>query len=406
MERKSIGQFIAALRKANGLTQQQIADRLNVSNKAVSRWERDECAPDLSLIPAIAEMFNVTCDELLKGERIAVDTPTEKSEPKVDKQIKALVNRSASHFKSFIWISLALSVVGLVCMLGISYGFYRPVIGFAVMLLFESAAFVTAVISVNKMKEIKTDNELFEKADISLIEKYNDTLASYSYTAFFASFAGIPLALPLLLTVSNYVESVLSFKSYFPYFIGIALTLAIVFLKYINPYTAWLTGEASASIEPSPAARKIRAMNLLQMGMVLLAGALFIIAPYFSQPHDGFSGFDIVILSGLVCLAAVIVTFIIFMVRQKDERKKFLLPGIRNILLIPSAFIIEKMHDCSWEYYGPAEGYDVSLLEKYDVWQTEYFWYALQWVFLAFIVFALIDIVLQRMFSLLNEELE
>ena len=70
MSKNSIGQFIAALRKANGMTQQNVADRLNVSNKAVSRWERDECAPDISLIPALAEMFGVTCDELLKGERI------------------------------------------------------------------------------------------------------------------------------------------------------------------------------------------------------------------------------------------------------------------------------------------------------------------------------------------------
>ena len=70
MAENTIGQFIAALRKANGLTQQDVADRLNVSNKAVSRWERDECAPDLSVIPALAEMFGVTCDELLKGKRI------------------------------------------------------------------------------------------------------------------------------------------------------------------------------------------------------------------------------------------------------------------------------------------------------------------------------------------------
>ena len=68
MAKSSIGQFLAALRKANGMTQQEIADRLHVSNKAVSRWERDECAPDLSLIPALAEIFGVTCDELLKGQ--------------------------------------------------------------------------------------------------------------------------------------------------------------------------------------------------------------------------------------------------------------------------------------------------------------------------------------------------
>lgn len=72
MANKSIGQFIAALRKTNGLTQQEVAERLNVSNKAVSRWERDECYPDLSAIPALAEMFGVTCDELLKGERILI----------------------------------------------------------------------------------------------------------------------------------------------------------------------------------------------------------------------------------------------------------------------------------------------------------------------------------------------
>ena len=69
MERKTIGSFICVLRKANGLTQRELADKLGISDKAVSRWERDETAPDLSLIPAIAEIFGVSSDELLRGER-------------------------------------------------------------------------------------------------------------------------------------------------------------------------------------------------------------------------------------------------------------------------------------------------------------------------------------------------
>ena len=85
MEKKTMGEFISVLRKANGLTQQEVADRLNVSNKAVSRWERDECAPDITLIPALAEMFQVTCDELLKGERINKTVQREKTELKVEK---------------------------------------------------------------------------------------------------------------------------------------------------------------------------------------------------------------------------------------------------------------------------------------------------------------------------------
>ena len=64
MEKKTIGQFIAALRKANGMTQKELAEQLSVSDKSVSRWERDESAPDLSLIPVIAEIFGVTSDEI------------------------------------------------------------------------------------------------------------------------------------------------------------------------------------------------------------------------------------------------------------------------------------------------------------------------------------------------------
>ena len=69
MEKKTIGKFIAVLRKANGLTQADLAEKLFVSDKTVSRWERDESTPDLELIPVIADLFGVTSDELLRGER-------------------------------------------------------------------------------------------------------------------------------------------------------------------------------------------------------------------------------------------------------------------------------------------------------------------------------------------------
>ena len=93
MEKKTIGAFIAALRKANGLTQRELAEKLNVSDKAVSRWERDEALPDLSLIPVLAEIFNVTCDELLKGQRIDPEAQIpEKAAVQKEKQIRNLLN--------------------------------------------------------------------------------------------------------------------------------------------------------------------------------------------------------------------------------------------------------------------------------------------------------------------------
>ena len=68
MEKKTIGKLIAALRKVNGMTQKELGDLLYVSDKTISRWERDESVPDLQLIPVIAEIFGITTDELLRGE--------------------------------------------------------------------------------------------------------------------------------------------------------------------------------------------------------------------------------------------------------------------------------------------------------------------------------------------------
>ena len=90
MEKRTIGQFIAALRKASGMTQKELAEKLNVSDKAVSRWERDESAPDLSLIPVIAEIFGVTSDEILRGERACAKEPA--AEGNSEKGRKQIIN--------------------------------------------------------------------------------------------------------------------------------------------------------------------------------------------------------------------------------------------------------------------------------------------------------------------------
>lgn len=69
MEKQTIGQFLSALRRSNGYTQQEVAEKLGVSNKTVSCWERDSSYPDISMIPAIAELYGVTCDEILRAKR-------------------------------------------------------------------------------------------------------------------------------------------------------------------------------------------------------------------------------------------------------------------------------------------------------------------------------------------------
>ena len=65
--KSGIGEFLSILRKSKGLTQQEVADALGVSNKTVSSWETGASCPDIGMLHAIAELFGVTCDELLRG---------------------------------------------------------------------------------------------------------------------------------------------------------------------------------------------------------------------------------------------------------------------------------------------------------------------------------------------------
>ena len=119
MEAKTMGSFIAALRKANGMTQKDLAEKLNVSDKSVSRWERDEGAPDLSLIPVIAEVFGITCDELLRGERRPESqrqepVAEEPLTPKADKQRQRLLKAALTKYRSRTLVAAAVAFLGLI----------------------------------------------------------------------------------------------------------------------------------------------------------------------------------------------------------------------------------------------------------------------------------------------------
>ena len=128
MEAKTMGSFLAALRKAAGMTQRELAEQLHVSDKAVSRWERDECAPDLALIPVIAEIFSVTCDELLRGGR---DRGDQTGDPaKADKQRQWILRKTRSKFIGHTLLALLGPALGAAAAAGAVLSFQRAVLGF------------------------------------------------------------------------------------------------------------------------------------------------------------------------------------------------------------------------------------------------------------------------------------
>ena len=86
MDLIKIGKYIASKRKALGLTQAQLAEKLGMSSKSVSKWERGRGFPDISLIETLAETLQVSVPELLSGEQIIN------------------VNRSANLLKSKLYV--------------------------------------------------------------------------------------------------------------------------------------------------------------------------------------------------------------------------------------------------------------------------------------------------------------
>ena len=69
MDQIKIGRFIAAIRRERGMTQRELAEAMNLSNRTISKWECGDGLPELANVLPLCELLGVTADELLRGER-------------------------------------------------------------------------------------------------------------------------------------------------------------------------------------------------------------------------------------------------------------------------------------------------------------------------------------------------
>ena len=112
MDQQKIGSFLKELRKEKDITQEQLAEKLNVSRRTVSRWETGSNLPDLDLMIEMADYYQVDLRELLNGER--------KSEP-MNKELKETVLQVAEYSNAekkrstkMVQIYLSLGILGLI----------------------------------------------------------------------------------------------------------------------------------------------------------------------------------------------------------------------------------------------------------------------------------------------------
>jgi len=209
LEKKTIGRFISVLRKAKGMTQKELGDMLFVSDKTVSRWECDESTPELSLIPAIAEIFGITADELLRGERNRNEEYNDndsdiKRKAKSNKQFKLMLHERRKKFANLSLISVGLSFLGLIsaviCDLVFSYG----LLGFCL----ASAFFISAIIcqiSFTVSLRLLSDEDEAEYRE--MINETNTNMVKLTVKILFGILSAWAFCLPLAVITLLYFDA-------------------------------------------------------------------------------------------------------------------------------------------------------------------------------------------------------
>lgn len=101
MDQEKIGKFIFELRKEKKMTQQELADKIGVTDRAISKWENGRGMPDLSLMKPLCDVLGITLNELISGERIEKKELQKKSEENILKTIN-YSNKKTKFFKIFL----------------------------------------------------------------------------------------------------------------------------------------------------------------------------------------------------------------------------------------------------------------------------------------------------------------
>ena len=123
MEQTRVGQFITKKRKEKNLTQEQLAERLNVSNKTVSKWECGKCMPDYSLVEALCKELDISIGELLEGKEYEKDTQATQND-QLMKLVKDIEQLKKEKVIPRLYVSALILVV-----IGIALSFLSTIFG-------------------------------------------------------------------------------------------------------------------------------------------------------------------------------------------------------------------------------------------------------------------------------------
>ncbi len=113
MNQIKIGRFIAECRKKANLTQMQLAEKLDITDKAVSKWERGITMPDTSIMLELCGILGISVNELLSGEKINMENINQKNEQLLLEITNELEKKNKTIWNA-MWTIMAVSIIGLI----------------------------------------------------------------------------------------------------------------------------------------------------------------------------------------------------------------------------------------------------------------------------------------------------
>lgn len=146
----SIGERLINLRKSKNLSQEQVADKLNVTRQTISKWETDQSMPDLDKIVPICELFDISTDELLSGNKSADTQEKEEDQTTIRKKKSMGIGLGVlGYFIAIAWIMISIPVMRM-----------NPIVSSAIFLLICGlATFAIIYTCINYKVEHKERHE-------------------------------------------------------------------------------------------------------------------------------------------------------------------------------------------------------------------------------------------------------
>ena len=112
MDQLKIGRFIAECRKQKNLTQMQLSEKLGITDKAISKWERGIAMPDSSIMLELCDILGISVNELLSGEKISMENNNQNNEQLLFDMAKELEQKNKTVWKS-MWVIMIISMTAL-----------------------------------------------------------------------------------------------------------------------------------------------------------------------------------------------------------------------------------------------------------------------------------------------------